>query len=240
MLIFHNAECHCAECRGAKSLSLSLSHFFLETAAFSAKKMKRDVVRLPFSLCHCHLHSCYLNFQSFRRVAVFFRAAKVLETLQWSILSVPFQSSQQWANMSRQRRYSPSCNVSSSGSIIKGPSSIYSTTSNVLGAGSYLGDNASSLRTTESSLSAWRYPKASFPTAPTAMSTTARTGTSPFSSSLQPRSRSARLSSSLVNGDSDSFRLRSEMTVPCLLIENNFADSMFGRPNFWSTQCLVE
>lgn len=114
--------------------------------------------------------------------------------------------------MSYRRRYSPSFNVSSSNSLIKGPSSIYTTTSSVLGGGSYLRDSVSSLRT-GSSLSPRRYPRTSLSsTGLTTSTTTSRVGSgSTFTSTLpsyQSRSRSARISSSLLNNDIDSFRLR--------------------------------
>ena len=115
--------------------------------------------------------------------------------------------------MSYRRRYSPSFNVSSSNSLIKGPSSIYTTTSSVLGGGSYLRDSVSSLRT-GSSLSPRRYPRTSLSTTglTTTSTTTSRIGSgSTFTSTLpsyQSRSRSARISSSLLNNDIDSFRLR--------------------------------
>ncbi len=115
--------------------------------------------------------------------------------------------------MSYRRRYSPSYNVPSSSSLIKGPSSIYTTTSSVLGGGNYLRDSVSSLRT-GSSLSPRRYPR----TATNGLSTTTTSsisrlglggGSSSMTSSTLPyqnRSRSARISSYL-NNDFDTFRL---------------------------------
>ncbi len=108
--------------------------------------------------------------------------------------------------MSYRRRYSPSFNnVSSSSSLIKGPSSIYTTTSSVLGGGNYLRDSVSSLRT-GSSLSPRRYPRTTTGLT-TTTSSISRLGSSSYTSTLpyQSRSRSARINSYL-NNDTDSFR----------------------------------
>ena len=110
--------------------------------------------------------------------------------------------------MSYRRRYSPSFNnVSSSSSLIKGPSSIYTTTSSVLGGGNYLRDSVSSLRT-GSSLSPRRYPRTTTGLTTTTTSSISRLGSSSYTSTLpyQSRSRSARINSYL-NNDTDSFRL---------------------------------